>query len=203
MLRPLSFLVLVFAAAPLAALAACSSDPETSPGSDAGDAPAQDAAAAETADDDAAAGDDAGTEAAADAGSDFCSAIAARAAKCGDDPPTDCAKQEACYAKLLRPTVADSAQQCLPARACDTSDDSCFEEASKPFHDDPAVTAYMTSCNAKRTACGDALPEDLCSPNMGAFKPAILADIDACLEEDCAGVLACIIGVFDDLGCAE
>jgi hypothetical protein len=199
MLRPLPLLVL-FLAAPLAALAACSSDPETSPGNDAGDAAAQDAATAETGDDDAAGGDDAGTEAAAE-GSDFCSAMAARAVKCGDDPPTDCAKQQACHAKSLRPTLVDSVEECLPALACKESDDACFEEAAKPFHDEPAVTAYVTSCEAKRTACGNALPEDLCSPNMGVLKPAVLADLETCFEEECAGVLTCVVGVFTDLGC--
>jgi hypothetical protein len=201
MLRPLALVGLVLAAAPLAALAACSSDPKTSPGGDAA-APSQDAAAPDTAasaDDAAADGGDGGDH----AGSDFCSAVAARAAKCGDDPPTDCPQQEACYAKLFRPTVADSVKQCLPARACNTSDDPCFDEAAKPFQDDPAVTAYVTACNDKRTACGNALPDDICSQNMGAFKPAILADIEACLEEDCGDVLTCFVGVLDDVGCAK
>jgi|GEM_PF-5951845 len=139
-------------------------------------------------------------------GYDFCAASAARAKTCGDTPASDCEHWKACYDKALRPGVSEPLQKCITSRACDASDDPCFDDAAKPYVDDPVFASYQTTCTSRQLACeeaGEGFSDDYCAPSMALFPTSTLTTMRACLDQPCASVAACFKTTFQAVGCGK
>ena len=200
------FRCVVAVAVGLVALAACSETSPTSSGSDPGDAGDDDEMeagdevdASTRADADSGKKDANATDSAIDSGPfDYCTAQAAKTAKCSPGQTFDaaqCAKVETCYRSIYHPDIKlDAYLQCTSA-SCSGGGTSCLNNLTG-HEKDAAFTDFLTSCKTKRDSCGPLGTkqfEDACSPFvvMGLLD-AVLTERAACLTKPCTEIRDCM-----------
>lgn len=137
-----------------------------------------------------------------DAGN-YCTDLAARAAKCGKSfDAAKCAKQAVCYPTVIKAEDLEGILGCLSRSDCSVSEDSCLLAPTSKYASDPTAQAYAKKCLDKRGTCAGAYPDDLCTLFHAALKPAYLAQASACFDKPCAEVRACYDAIFKAAGCS-
>lgn len=134
---------------------------------------------------------------------DYCKEVEARTVRCeaGVYSATECSRQLVCYSTIVRPEDRNGLMECFAKRACGVKDDSCVLTASTKYTSDATVTAFMSACTDKRTACSASFPDDYCGVDWGLFTDEYRAKVKACLDKPCAEVGACVSAVYTAAGC--
>ncbi|MDI3288726.1 hypothetical protein [Polyangium sp. 15x6] len=78
---------------------------------------------------------------------------------------------------------------------CQTSYDSCREDAVVGLQMRPVDMAYLEACSARRMECMNAWPADSCYSTPA--RESCVTEAQACLEKPCGEVGACILAAFD------
>jgi hypothetical protein len=132
---------------------------------------------------------------------DICAAANARAARCDAAAPKDCAKQVGCYESVIRPEDRAGFLDCYANRDCASNDDVCASNAAMKYLSDPTVSAFVSSCNSKRTSCMPSFADDYCAYSFGLFTDEIRTKISDCITKPCTEIQTCFDTIYKAYGC--
>lgn len=162
-----------------------------------------------SADDPPATTDSTGSNASAANDSDVtatCDAICSKDTRCAtanEPASSDCMSN--CGADFSKPEVyrADALaalSACFGELGCDTTDDSCTEQAILAAVSNPTADPRYTSCRSRFESCNVSAPgsfsDDICSWRL-ILTNAVQAPLDDCLALDCDAVSDCIDGLLE------
>src|SRR5687767_2603331 len=120
---------------------------------------------------------------------------------CYDDSAFDvagCTAADACFALVYRDDAEQPMLDCFAGWATSpTCDDWCSDQVAPTLTPAPEHTAHEASCAAYENDCGQSAG-DVCRNPVVQLEPALVAEITACLDGECAALDDCLDMAVDD-----